>query len=101
MHMTDALIRAFLSKAPTTDIEQVKFVIGRSPTEIAIEHIDMCHNLAIWRETLKRTQEHTHQDEQLQVVSEFIMNGWPELVKKISDDARDFFLFRETLSMQI
>ena len=40
------------------------------------------------------------QDEQLQVVSEFIMNGWLESVKKISRDTRNFFPFRETVSMQ-
>ena len=87
MQTVDALSRAFLSEAPTTDMEQVMVVTGRSPTEIAIERVDMCQNMVIRPETLKRIQEYPQQVEQ----SEFIMNRWLESMKKINDDTRDFF----------
>ena len=102
--MADTLSRAYLrhNKVPSTDQEQVMTVTqdDRFPTEKEVEHINMCQFLPVTDETLAKIQAYTRQDQQLQILTQVILQGWPDSIKKGKEDVHDYYPFRETLSVQ-
>ena len=104
MYMADTLSRAYLrhNKVPSTDQEQVMTVTqdDRFPTEKEVEHINMCQFLPVTDETLAKIQAYTRQDQQLQILTQVILQGWPDSIKKGKEDVHDYYPFRETLSVQ-
>ena len=94
MYMADTLSRAYLrhNKVPSTDQEQVMTVTqdDRFPTEKEVEHINMCQFLPVTDETLAKIQAHTRQDQQLQILTQVILQGWPDSIKKVKEDVHDY-----------
>ena len=60
----------------------------------------MCQFLPVTDKTLAKIQAHTRQDQRLQILTQVILQGWPDLIKKVKEDVHDYYLFRETLSIQ-
>jgi hypothetical protein len=77
MYMADTLSSAYLprSEVTSTDQEQVMTVtkVERSPTEKDVEHINMCQFLPVTDETLSKIQAHTPQVQQLQTLTQVIL----------------------------
>lgn len=88
MHLADTLSRAYLN---TSD---------RSATEEETEDINMIDYLPVSVETRKNIQKATSEDATLQLVNQYITNGWPNHKHTLPPETHEYFQVRDELSIQ-
>ena len=88
MYLADTLSRAFL---PKTD---------RSQVELDTESINMVDFLPVSKATLEELQKSTEQDSTSKALKALIINGWPSVKNKLSQNTEPYFNFRDELSVQ-
>jgi hypothetical protein len=102
MHLADALSRAFLDDSTNERNKQEEVILVTTQSDIAqeIEHIDAVHGIAIKAETLKRFQEETAGDHELQALMKVVKNGWPDSTKELMPCLGRYFTYRDEIVVQ-
>ena len=103
MHIADPLSRAYLPST-SQDEEFQEDVWGvndiRSPTEVETEYVNMAEFVPIRETTLAELKVATESDPELELLTIVIKQGWPESLAAVPPTLRDYFNFREELSVQ-
>ena len=82
-----------LSRAPLTDTEPVS-----EPEDVI--GVNLIEGLGFERSTLKRFKDTSSTDETSRVVMEYVMKGWPSEKEQVDELAREYWSFREELSVE-
>ena len=82
-----------LSRAPLTDTEPVS-----EPEDVI--GVNLIEGLGFERSTLKRFKDTSSTDEASRVVMEYVMKGWPSEKEQVDELAREYWSFREELSVE-
>ena len=82
-----------LSRAPLTDTEPVS-----EPGDVI--GVNLIEGLGFERSTLKRFKDTSSTDETSRVVMEYVMKGWPSEKEQVDELAREYWSFREELSVE-
>ena len=104
--ITDTLSREYLPNetAPekrNCDVNCYVFAVGREEYLIkSIEEIDMVEFLPITAERLTNLREKTEHDESLQKLKHVIKVAWPDKKEEIPLEIRNYFHFKEELTIQ-
>ena len=103
MYLADTLSRAFqVCKGTQKDaVEDVVYIEEmRGNTERELESINMIQYLPVSEETQALIQQATESDATLRELKSIIRKGWPPTREEASASIRDYFPFREELSLQ-
>ena len=103
MYLADTLSRAFrMHKGMRKEeAEDVVYIDGmRGNTERELESINMIQYLPVSEATQVVIQQATESDPSLRELKTTIRQGWPPTKEDISANIRDYFPFREELSLQ-
>ena len=103
MYLADTLSRAFLpSKGSASGQDEVVLSVqdNRGETAKDAESINMLQHLLVSGDTLKIIQHETKQDVTMQELEAIIKNGWPDNRNKVPENLRDYYSFRDELSLQ-
>ena len=77
------------------------FAVGQDEFVIkCMEEIDMVEFLPITAERLADLREKTEQDESLQKLKHVIKVGWPDRKEEVPNEIRNYFHFKEELTIQ-
>ena len=98
----DTLSRAFLSSDTTQEKMKSEVLAVRQEEYLikSVEEIDMVEFLPITAERLAELREKTERDESLQQLKQVIRNGWPDRKEEVPAEIRNYFHFREELTIQ-
>lgn len=99
MYLADTLSRAYLPGcAPPAEEESILTLDdSRSPTEIAVEEINVLQHVPLSEAALAKIQRATRQDSVLVDLMTRIHDGWPDTQTTIQQPLRDYFPYREEL----
>ena len=103
MYLADTRSRAFqVCKGTQKDaVEDVLYIEEmRGNTERELESINMIQYLPVSEETQALIQQATESDATLRELKSIIRKGWPPTKEEASASIRDYFPFREELSLQ-
>lgn len=103
MYLADTLSRAYRVHRNTTQVgaEDVLNIENmRGNTERELESINMIQYLPVSDATQTAIREATEADATLRQLKTIIRQGWPASKEEISENVRDYFSFREELSIQ-
>ena len=103
MYLADTLSRAFrVSKSVQSEAaEDVVFIEDtRGEAEKELETIDMVQYLPVSEATQSAIQKATESDVVMRELKTAIRQGWPATKEEVPDSIRDYFPFREELTMQ-
>ena len=103
MYLADTLSRAYRVRRNTTQVgaEDVLNIENmRGNTERELESINMIQYLPVSDATHTAIRETTEADTTLRQLKTIIRQGWPASNKEVSENVRDYFSFREELSIQ-
>ena len=87
---------------PTADTEDVVVIDDdlRGETEKEVEHINMIQYLPVTEATQAAIQKATESDDTLMELKSAIRKGWPVTKEEVSVSIREYFPFREELTLQ-
>ena len=103
MHLADTLSRAYRVRRNTTQVEAedvLYFENMRGNTERELESINMIQYLPVSEATQTAIREATEADTTLRQLKTIIRQEWPGSKEEVSENVRDYFSFREELSIQ-
>ncbi len=104
MVLADTLSRAYRKRtcASTADTEDVVVIDDdlRGETEKEVEHINMIQYLPVTEATQAAIQKATESDDTLMELKSAIRKGWPVTKEEVSVSIREYFPFREELTLQ-
>lgn len=103
MYITDTLSRAALTQEDqyrATPAEQIFQIERQTPFEQFLENINHAEFLRVTDDRLKQIQQHTVQDTALQVLKTTILTGWPETKEEIPLLIREYWAYRDELTVQ-
>ena len=103
MYLADTLSRAYrVHKSTREDVaEDVVYIEEmRGDTERELECINMIQYLPVSEATLISIQQATESDATLRELKTTIRQGWPATKAEVSANIKDYFPFREELSLQ-
>ena len=102
LFIADTLSRAFLSSDTTQEKMKSEVLAVRQEEYLikSVEEIDMVEFLPITAERLAELREKTERDESLQQLKQVIRNGWPDRKEEVPAEIRNYFHFREELTIQ-
>ena len=103
MYVADTLSRAFQIRksTPKDALEDVVYIEEmRGNTERELESIDMIQYLPVSEATQGVIQQATESDATLRELKTTIRRGWPPTKEDVVASIRDYFPFREELSLQ-
>ena len=100
--IADTLSRAYLSNEPTPETNNCDVFAVRQEEYLikCMEEIDMVEFLPITAERLADLWEKTEQDESLQKLKHVIKVGWPDKKEEVPTEIRNYFHFKEELTIQ-
>ena len=103
MYLADTLSRAYRVRRNTTQVgtEDVLNIENmRGNTERELESINMIQYLPVSDATQTAIREATEADATLRKLKTIIRQGWPASKEEVPENVRDYFSFREELSIQ-
>ncbi len=102
MFLADTLSRAYLPHVQRVEMQNgdVLSVDTRCSTAIETESVNMVDYLAISDKRIAEIQTATGEDDSMKFLKDQIQNGWPETVNEIPYCTREYFPFRDELSVQ-
>ena len=103
MYLADTLSRAYRVRRNTTQVgtEDVLNIENmRGNTERELESINMIQYLPVSDATQTAIREATEADATLRQLKTIIRQGWPASKEEVPENVRDYFSFREELSIQ-
>ena len=92
MYIADHLSRATV---PNTDTQETEFQIFT----LELEEINPLNTIKISSERLSQLQKATEQDPVMQTLKTTILTGWPEQREEVPIHIREFWNFRDQLSL--
>ena len=100
--ISDTLSRAYLLNEPTPEKNNCDVFAVRQEEYLikCMEEIDMVEVLPITAERLADLLEKTEQDESLQKLKHVIKVGWPDKKEDVPAEIRNYFYFKEELTIQ-
>ena len=104
MYLADTLSRASLSQTENGSskmkTEQIFHVSQQTKAEKEVEGVNQTSFLKVTADRLKQIQQHTAQDMVLQILKTTVLTGWPETRQEVPIAIREFWCFREELTVQ-
>ena len=103
MYLADTLSRAFLphtGKGQQHREDVFRLYDTRGETEKDAESIEMVQFLPVSESSQTLIRQATEADKAMQELKSTIRQGWPESKNLVSDSIRDYFPFRDELSLQ-
>ena len=100
--IADTLSRAYLPNEPAPEKNNCDVFAVRQEEYLIkyMEEIDMVEVLPITAERLAHLREKTEQDESLQKLKHVIKVGWPDNKDEVPTEIRNYFHFKEELTIQ-
>ncbi|XP_032241511.2 uncharacterized protein K02A2.6-like [Nematostella vectensis] len=104
MYLADTLSRAFRGQKRSASRDDVGDVMllgeMRGTTEREVESIDMIQFLPVSEATQASLRQATEQDTAMRELKSIIRQGWPEVKDDVPVSIRDYYSFRDELSLQ-
>uniref|UniRef100_A0A8C4S4R6 Gypsy retrotransposon integrase-like protein 1 n=1 Tax=Erpetoichthys calabaricus TaxID=27687 RepID=A0A8C4S4R6_ERPCA len=100
MFLSDALSRATTADTNSGSGEAWHSVCALQQEQFDLEHVNQADYLNVTDQRLTQIRQHTEKDENLQALKSTVLTGWPNLKEDTNLAVREYWPYREELSVQ-